>query len=164
MKKIITVSVILSLILFYSCSQDKQKEVKTLYSFNELEPLINKNNDTVHILNFWATWCKPCVKELPYFEKINYQYKYAKVRTILVSLDFSENKDNLVIPFLKEKNIKSEVIILDDPDANSWIDKVNPDWSGSIPATLIYKGNQKYFHEGIMDYNTLDSIVKSKLK
>ncbi len=131
--------------------------------FDELEPLLHQNNDTVYIINFWATWCKPCVKELPEFEKFSDDFKNRKVKVVLVSLDFPNQHDNLLLPFVRDHNLKSSVIHLTDVDANKWIDKVDPGWSGAIPATLIYKGPFRKFYEGSLNYEQIKSIVEPKI-
>ena len=58
------------------------------YTYSELKPLLEKKDDKIYIVNFWATWCAPCVKELPYFEKLNQDYAAKNVEVLLVSLDF----------------------------------------------------------------------------
>ena len=67
-------------------NQDKELEV---YDFEGLKPFLNKADDKVHVVNFWATWCAPCIKELPYFEKLNAQYENENVEVLLVSFRFS---------------------------------------------------------------------------
>lgn len=117
------------------------------FDFDRLEPYLNQKNDTVYVVNFWATWCVPCVEELPHFEKLNAEYKERDFKMLLVSLDFPKMAESRVIPFIKEKDLKAEVVLLNDPDANRWIEKVSKDWSGAIPATLIYKNNTREFYE-----------------
>jgi len=134
-----------------------------IVDFKGLEPYLNKQNDTTYIVNFWATWCGPCVKELPYFEKITEKYKNKKVKVILVSLDFPKSYKKSLLPFLVRKGIKSEVILLNDPDSNTWINKVNKDWSGAIPATIIYNKNSKSFYEKSFTYEELEEALKLKL-
>ena len=132
-------------------------------NFNELEPFLNKKNDSTYVVNFWATWCKPCIKELPYFEKINEQYASQKVKVILVSLDFPGQMESRLIPFAKKRQIKSEVILLDDPDANGWIPKVDQEWSGAIPATIIYNQRERKFFERSFTYEEIETELKSIL-
>jgi thiol-disulfide isomerase/thioredoxin len=107
-------------------------------------------------VNFWATWCKPCVKELPAFEKLNEVYANDKVKVLLVSLDFIKHFETKVKPFVAEKNLKSDVILLNDPRSNQWIDKVSKEWSGAIPATVIYRGKDRLFYEGSFTYEELE--------
>jgi len=117
--------------------------------------LTTQSNDTTYIINFWATWCSPCVKEIGYFEKLHREYKDKKMKVVLVSLDFPNQLERRVIPFLEEKGISAEVNIMTDTDYNSWIDRVDPSWSGAIPATLIYQGDRRLFMEKEITYNEL---------
>jgi len=142
-------------------ASEVSKSTIPIYNFSQLEPLLNKQNDTTYVVNFWATWCKPCVKELPYFEQITETYSEEKVKVILVSLDFPEQLKKRVLPFIKERKLKSHVVLLDDPDANGWIPKVDTTWSGAIPATIIYKDQQRKFVEGSMSYKDLETELKS---
>jgi thiol-disulfide isomerase/thioredoxin len=132
--------------------------------FDGLEPYLHKENDTTYIINFWATWCAPCVKELPAFEELNEKYRNEKVKVLLVSLDFIKHYDTKLIPFIQERNIKSEVILLNDPRSYLWIDKVSPDWSGAIPATLIYRGNKRKFYEQSFTYESLEMELLKLIK
>lgn len=127
-----------------------------------IQELKKNKSDTVYVINFWATWCKPCIEELPYFEQINREYKDKKVKVILVSNDFKKQYDAKLVPFVKEKNLQSEVVFMDETDANSWINKVNPEWSGAIPATLIICGAKTYTHfsEGETTFKELEELIK----
>jgi thiol-disulfide isomerase/thioredoxin len=159
------VCVILLLVISWSissCGYEQEQGIPQM-DFSEFEPYLEKENDTVYVVNFWATWCKPCLKELPDFEKVNAEYSQRKVEVILVSLDFPNQHDNLLVPFVKDNNLKSRVLHLTDVDANKWIGKVSEEWSGAIPATLVYKGSDRTFHESVMTYEQLKSIVESKL-
>ncbi len=129
---------------------------------NWINHMSQNNSDTTYIINFWATWCKPCVEELPDFEKINAQYKDKKVMVILVSCDFRKQLDSRVIPFLADKNIRSKVVLMNESDPNSWIERVDSKFTGAIPATLIINGKKdfRFFKEGETNYKELDSIVK----
>jgi len=134
-----------------------------MYDFESFKPLLSINDGKTRVINFWATWCKPCVAELPYFELINSRYPDNEVEVILVSLDLPKQVETKLVPFLRKQKIESKVILLDDPDANSWIPKVNKDWSGSIPATIIYKGNTVNFYERSFTYNELEKELKKIL-
>jgi len=134
-----------------------------VYDFDGFEPLLYKNDDKTYIVNFWATWCKPCIKELPYFEEIAAKYKNQNVEVLLVSLDFSEKLETHVIPFIEKHNIKSKVVLLDDVNSNRWIPKVSEMWSGAIPATVIYNNNKREFYEGTFTYEQLETELKTFL-
>ena len=125
--------------------------------------VIQQNNDTLYVVNFWATWCKPCVAELPYFETAAEQFKTHKVKVLLVSLDFIRDKQKLD-KFVVDRTIKCEVVLLNAGNPNVWIDKIEPEWGGAIPATLLYrKGEKLFFREGEFEQTELDSLIQTKL-
>lgn len=131
------------------------------YDYDRLEHFLKKQNDTTYVVNFWATWCVPCVQELPHFEKLNADYKDKKVKVLLVSLDMHKMVERKLIPFIKERNLQSDVVLLRDPDANRWIAKVDKSWTGAIPATVIYRGNARKFYEKAFTYEELQKEVES---
>lgn len=135
------------LALFFSlfCANLNAQKIASFDKYDDLEKSIITNSNTIYVINFWATWCAPCVKELPHFEKLNAENKNVKV--ILVSLDFKDQFETKLLPFLEKKNIKSEVVFLSDKNYNDWLPKVDKDWSGSIPATWLVHGNKKLFAE-----------------
>lgn len=114
------------------------------------------DSDTLYVYNFWATWCKPCVAELPYFEQLHKEYAKQKVKVVFVSLDFPTYAESLA-SFIKKKGLTAEVLWLVDPDANSWIPKIDEDWSGVIPATLLLapSRNLREFKESSFTYDEL---------
>ena len=131
------------------------------YDYSKLEYFLNRKNDTTYVVNFWATWCVPCVQELPYFEQLGEKYKSDKVKVLLVSLDMHKMIESKLIPFIKEKELKSEVVLLRDPDSNSWIPKVDSTWSGAIPATIIYNKSKRKFYERSFTYEELESELNN---
>lgn len=135
-----------------------------VYNFEHFKPFLTVNDDeTIRVVNFWATWCKPCVAELPVFERLNAQYKNEQVEVILVSLDFPDQINSRLIPFMKKEGIKSEVILLDDPHGDVWIPQVSDSWSGAIPATLIITSETYSFYERSFNYKDLeDEVLKIK--
>ncbi|MBU2906343.1 MULTISPECIES: TlpA disulfide reductase family protein [Arenibacter] len=134
-----------------------------IYNFESLKPLLNTNSDKVHIVNFWAMWCAPCVKELPILKE--YEANNPNVEILLVSLDFPENIETKLKPFLKKKGITSKVVLLDDPDANSWIDKIDPNWSGAIPFTIIFNNKNRSYHErAFANLQDLENEINKTIK
>lgn len=123
----------------------------------ELKALMNASSDKIQVINFWATWCAPCVKELPLFEKLGQERKDVKITLVSMDLDLDPNPDK-VYRFVTRKNIRSEVLILDEKDPNSYIDQIDKRWSGAIPATIIINprtGQRKFvereLHEGELE-------------
>ncbi|OWY21827.1 hypothetical protein C7N43_28620 [Sphingobacteriales bacterium UPWRP_1] len=133
---------------------------------NQLLQRFAANTDTVYVYNFWATWCKPCVAELPWFEKLGQQYAGKKLKITLISLDFLEQTQTRVNPFIKDKGLQSEVFVLDGGnDPNAWINQIDPAWSGAIPATLIIHAPSGFrkFYEREFTFDALEAIVKPHL-
>lgn len=154
---------LLVLSMFLPSEKEVQKEVP-VYTFSEFEPYLHRKNDTTYVINFWATWCKPCVQELPYFDELQASFADKKIKVILVSLDFAEKKETALLPFLDKRKIKSDVVLLDDPDANAWIGKVDSTWSGAIPATLIYNSKKRNFYERSFTREELHLALKENMK
>jgi len=131
--------------------------IETFDAF-EKEYIQNAPKDTTVILNFWATWCKPCIQELPYFLELENDTSMGPIKLVLVSLDLSSPINSRVKPFVKQRNIKAEVVVLGDGNANAWINRVDSNWSGAIPATLMIKNRKRSFHE--KSYHSTKQILK----
>jgi len=133
--------------------------------FDQLEEYLNATDDRLYVINFWATWCAPCVKELPYFEKINSTYSSDSVQVVLVSLDFKKDLEQKLNNFVLSQKINSKVVLLDETKYNEWIDKVSPEWSGAIPATLFHHGPKGIhdFYEQEFKEEELNLILKENL-
>lgn len=128
-----------------------------VYKIDDLLKRIYNNSDTTYVVNFWATWCKPCVAELPEFERLNKDYSSKKVKVILVSMDFKEELNKKLKPFIKKNKYTSEVILLNEVNGNDFINKISETWSGAIPATLITRKNKSLneFFEKKVTYDFL---------
>jgi thiol-disulfide isomerase/thioredoxin len=135
-------SVSFMLLLISSLLPVRAQEVKVI-QFESLQQILSGADDTLNVVNFWATWCGPCVKELPYFEALAQKTQNEKVRVLLVSMDDFKTLDSKVKPFVKQRKIKSEVVLLNEPDLDTWVDKLVPEWSGALPMTLILNDKRK---------------------
>ena len=132
-----------------------------IVKFSTIDSLLHRTNESVLVINFWSTWCKPCITELPYFEELNKNYVSKDVKIILVSLDFRREFDSRVNTFIAKNNIHSQVLLLDEPDYNAWIDKVDSAWSGAIPATVVIAGGKKmFFEKEFLSYQDLENVIK----
>lgn len=156
-------SILLFLFLTFSFYNSATAQDLVIFEkYEELEKALLKQNDTLYVVNFWATWCAPCVKELPYFETFSKENSNQKVKVILVSLDFEKQKKTKLIPFIKKKKLTSDVVLLLEKDYNNWLPKVDKDWSGSIPATLLIKGTKRQFVEQEFEnVNELKNYINS---
>lgn len=136
------------------------------YSFDDFDTKVLSRNsgDTLLVVNFWATWCGPCIRELPHFEEVHHQLANKPIRVILVSLDFENQYEKKLIPFVEEKNLKSELIWLNTNMDTEKINKVHPEWSGAIPATLFMKnGKILNFKEKELSLKELQNTINDLL-
>ena len=130
-------------------------------NIQQLESRIKQAGDTTLVINFWATWCKPCVEELPHFDELKDHYPGQNIQILLVSLDFKSQLELNFLPFLRAHNIKSEVALLADQDVNTWMPLIYEDWDGAIPATIVLQGSKRSFSLGKFDsLEELDAFVQ----
>ena len=134
-----------------------------IHDYNGLEKYLHFKDDKTYVVNFWATWCAPCVKELPHFEALNKNYADKNVEVMLVSLDFPHQYDKKLKPFIKENDLQSKILVLDDTDMNTWIPKVNENWDGAIPVTIIYNKDTRKFYDKTFTYEELETELKQFL-
>lgn len=153
---------ILSPLRLLSQNVSSEKGIK-IFNFSQFQPYLEQENDTLYVINFWATWCAPCVKEIPYFEQLGEKYKDEKLKVIMVSLDMRNQLESKLIPFIEKSKMKNEVILLDDPRFNDWIPLVDDKWTGAIPATLIYGKGFRAFYPREFTFAELDEIVRPLL-
>ena len=138
----------------------------TVINFDKFESLVKKKDNKLYVINFWATWCRPCVMELPEFMEVNRMYRSnPNFKMILVSMDLSKEVESVVQPFLVKNKIDAEVYLLDDNKRmNQWIPSIDKNWGGSIPATVFYRNGEKLeFKESKMKKSELVKIIHKYL-
>lgn len=126
-----------------------------LITVDQLNERIKTGKDSTFVVNFWATWCAPCIKELPHFEKLQAENKSEKLAVLLISVDFKSKLSSSVVPFVKRKGLKNEVFLLNESSPQEYIDRIDCSWSGSIPATIFIKGKKRKFVESEFTYEQL---------
>jgi thiol-disulfide isomerase/thioredoxin len=125
---------------------------------------LQHRGDSIVVVNFWATWCSPCVKELPHFDSLYRNSTDPSLNMMLVSLDFPRQLDSRLLPFLDEQDISAPVYLMTDLDYNSWIERIDPAWSGAIPATLLLQGERRIFLEKELKKEELDMHMEQLLR
>jgi thiol-disulfide isomerase/thioredoxin len=128
----------------------------------EVEKIMKTSSEQIQVINFWATWCGPCIKEMPLLENLGKQRPDVKITLVSLDLDLDANTDK-VIKFVERKGIQSTVLILDETDPNSWISKIDKSWSGSLPATLVIntKTNKRAFAGKELQEGELEMMIDS---
>ena len=141
---------------------ETKAQVKLL-TLKELDARVAKGKDTTYVVNFWATWCGPCVEELPNFEKLQKDSMAKPIKVLLVSLDFKSKLQSQVIPFVSKNKLQSEVFVINEPDQQAFIEKVDKKWSGAIPATLFVNKdkNKRAFFEKEFTYQELITTLEN---
>lgn len=137
------------------------QQIPVYESFSNLTPVFQKENDTIYVVNFWATTCPPCIKEMPHFEELEENFSHEKIKVLLVSLDRTKDLETRVRPFIEKHKIKPAVVLLADQNYSAWTAKVDPSWYGALPATLILKNGERKFSFGAFDtFNDLKQVVE----
>lgn len=148
------------LLLFFTLRVEAQ-EIITESRFGQL---VQKSNDTLYVVNFWATWCKPCIEEMSFFMHLSDSLKNHPVKFIFVSMDFKSQHDR-VKEFVAKKAPLERVYQLIPENANEFINSVDESWSGAIPATAYYRSGQKlYFYEGEYEASQLSTNILKLIK
>ena len=150
------------LILCFAAMAAKSQSIE-LIKMEDLQKVISASSTPrIQVVNFWATWCAPCIKELPLFERLNESREDVTVSLVSVDMDLDPDTDK-VYRFVARKKLKSNVYILNEEDPNSWIDKIDKNWSGAIPATLIINptnGKRKFVEKELKD-GDLETLITS---
>tara|TARA_B110000093_G_scaffold172076_1_gene202719 strand:- start:990 stop:1472 length:483 start_codon:yes stop_codon:yes gene_type:complete len=153
-------SILLVLLSLLSCTHTPTTAV---VNFDELQKILSTKKDKLVVVNFWATWCPPCVSELPHFMEVNNEYAdQDSYEMILVSLDKASDLETSVRKMIDKLNITTDAYILDDNKRmNEWIPAIDAGWSGAIPATVFYKNNKKVlFVEGQITKEELKNAIE----
>lgn len=156
---------IFSLIAILGFSKINAQEVKVI-KYEELFQMVNQPTDQLIAVNFWATWCGPCVEEMPHFVEVSEQYKEnPNFKILFVSMDRVKQLEK-VKQFINDYKISAEVVLLDDNKRmNEWIPAIDKSWSGNIPVTVFYQNGEKVHFVGQdMSKNELEQNVKTFIK
>ena len=113
----------------------------------------------IQLFNFCATWCAPCIRELPLLEAVN--TSYSNVDVILISIDDVNLLNSKVVPFVNKKELASKVVLLDETDFNDIINRIDNSWSGAITASLIVdcRNKSRKFYEKEFKEEELKKIL-----
>ena len=153
---------VFSIAILLGLSVLKAEAQVKLITINDLQKRIS-NPDTLYVVNFWATWCGSCVKELPAFDQLQRTYKNKPLKVLLVSMDFQSKLKTAVIPFVKRNKMMVDVYLASRKNDQELIDAVDKNWSGALPATLIVNTRKHFrkFYENTFTFNELNKIYQT---
>lgn len=128
-----------------------------------MERLIENRQGKILFINFWATWCGPCREEFPDLNRLSQLYADDRVEIVAISVDYPDEIDTKIRPFLKKMAPTFPVYVADFEDNEALINRINPDWSGALPASIVYDSLAvaRKFHLGKADFETLQRLVES---
>ncbi len=158
MKLLLTLSII-SFNIFISKAQIPS------WKITDVENYIDSSQGVV-VVNMWATFCKPCVAELPGFIRIVNEHKNDKVKLLMVSLDLPSFYPKKIASFAVRKNFNSNIVWLNESNADYFCPRIDSAWSGSIPATLFVNTRTGYrrFFEEELDAVTFEAELKKAIR
>jgi thiol-disulfide isomerase/thioredoxin len=137
------------LILLFTSAFAANGQTIPSWKVTHLQDYIFKS-DSILVINFWATFCKPCNEEIPYFQTTVNKYKDQKVKLLLVSLDLKDEYPDKIRLFAEKNNYTNQIVWLNETNADYFCPKVDKKWMGGIPSTLIINpktGYRKFFEQ-----------------
>lgn len=151
--------IILAVLAFTTAAQGqliprvKMAEVVNTYS---------RKTDSVYVINFWATFCRPCVGEIPHFISITNRYAAQKVKLLLVSLDLKEDYPAKIRAFAKQRHFNANMAWLNETNADVFCPMIDKSWSGAIPATIMVNARTGYrkFFEAELSAEEFEKALK----
>jgi thiol-disulfide isomerase/thioredoxin len=128
----------------------------------ELRARLERMGDTPVVVNFWATWCRPCIEELPLFERLAQRSQSSGLQVWLVNVDFPQEWRRRVVPFVRRRGLRASVLLLRPSPGERWLDTLHREWSGAIPATLFWRASLGVaeLYEGELDSARLWEYVE----
>ncbi|MFC1550622.1 TlpA family protein disulfide reductase [Candidatus Neomarinimicrobiota bacterium] len=160
-KHTIRTVLISSAIMLAGC-QSKESLTLEISSANSIIQRIESHAGSEAVLvNFWATWCKPCVEEFPIIVNLKEKYSNQELEAYFVSVDFIDNQ-NAVINFLTQQGVTGLSFIKPDGEDNSFINAINSKWTGAVPFTVLYSkssGQITHYWEGAADREQFEQAI-----
>lgn len=114
--------------------------------------LAKNDSDDLLLINLWATWCGPCVAELPEFVEMNRMYRGRDFKLITISLDDLDAQSK-ALEVLTQHHVSATNYLLDAENRDAFAEALDPQWPGPVPYTLLIApgGKVLYRHTGEID-------------
>lgn len=156
----------LALLIVAGCGPSGGDYTLVSATASDVQDHLRAQEGKVRIVNFWATWCAPCVKEFPDFVKLQQDYAERGVEVTFVSVDLhpDEETERAVREFLDRMGVSGQTFIQID-NGEPFVEALAPEWGGTIPATLIFSpnGTKAAYWEGATTYEHLAEVVETIL-
>ena len=148
-----------TLVVLFFINNTKAQSIQ-IVKFDGLKNIIFNKSDTTYVINFFASWCKPCLEEIPTFIQFIDSTKNTKTKVLFVSVDLKNELNKSLIAVVKKYSLPP-IYLLDESNGNNWISDIDKNWSGAIPATLIVKkGRKKHFITSTITYQNLINLTQ----
>ncbi len=153
-------------LLTFRDSLNTEQGVYIVEDFSKMKTLFSIDDDSVHVINFWATWCGPCVRELPHFEEVydDFNEENKPVAFHYISLDKKKRYKKKLFKFLEPRPFMKDNYLLLDKKTDEWMTFLDPKWMGSIPMTIIYRGDKQVIHKGSIKQKDLYKKINNFFK
>ncbi|TFF39719.1 TlpA disulfide reductase family protein [Mucilaginibacter psychrotolerans] len=154
--------IIILLLLTFVCAIHSHAQRVKLITSGQLTRRLSQGHDTTYIVNFWATWCKPCIKELPVFAQIQQQLSGKPLEVIFVSTDDYHKGLKNIGTFVEKHDLGGEIYLMNEPPA-IYLPAINKNWTGSLPATLVvWPGKREWkLYKEVLTYEQLLSLLNA---
>jgi len=152
------------LIFFVLCCLSAKSQKIPAWKITDVADYFSKKNDTVYVINFWATFCLPCIAEIPFMQEITKKYADKKVKLLLVSLDMASAYPKEISLFAQQRSFTSDIVWLNETDADYFCDRIDKKWSGAIPATIMVNaatGYRKFYEQEFKEEEFELELVKA---
>jgi thiol-disulfide isomerase/thioredoxin len=113
------------------------------------------------VINFWATWCAPCVEEMPWFNKMLAEKRHKNIELVFVSLDNPKTAPQKIDEFIQRKKLDATFIWLQETNADVFCPRIEQRWGGTIPATLFI--NHKSHYRKFVEAQISPSLLRREL-
>ena len=156
---------ILFVAFLFSWSTNAFAQDMPKWKTSDLQQMIDTSSGPT-IINFWATFCVPCIKELPHFQQLAQQYKNNGIQLYLICLDVEDAYPKKIKDFTTRLKIKAPTFFLDETNADVFCPAVDESWSGAIPATLFINKKKGYrkFVEDELSKESLEVEIKKMIQ